>query len=289
MEASRYAPPTYVTPLFDCALTSEPICPQEGEEGVLELHGDHPLALYDMLQYLYIADYWALPLSEDLGDGYGSRWVRHLELAIVADKYCIDGLKKTALRRLEEGISLDSPSDIAKFAARALRSSIEEERLDAIILQDCRSRFIECFKHASFRGWLFERPVICADLCSRNILGLVRVQAFHDLIKGDGSLAMDILRRLAARIAERLFFDPLSLTEPASTSPTAVSDHELQADAETSEDNDDDSLDFDYESDQDLEQEEADNNEYYEYTEGESEEESNEEDSGSAGEPMDES
>ena len=224
-----------------------------------------------MLRYLYTSDYnSALPMPtsleeyENSPESYGTRWGRHLELAIVADKYGATRLKETALERLEIGDSLESTSDIAKFVSRTQDLPVEQERLDQVVLHACADRFVDCFKHASFRAWLAERPELRDDLCSANTCDLLNLQAFHDLLKEDGEFAVRMLQLLSQRYTAHL----RNCKSPGGSSPmpAPLPANELEQDSDTDEDDDDDSLDEDYESCEPEDSSEWDEeDEYYEY------------------------
>ena len=146
-----------------------------------------------------------------------------------------------------------SPSDIVKLAACAGEFSVEQERLDKIILEACDDQFVACFKHASFRAWLAERPQAREKLLWEHYPALVKVQAFHDLLTSDGALAVRLLQGVAAQYARHLeccgFDDPR-------IEPITEFQHGTELDSETDEDDDDDSLDGHYESDQDYDEDE---------------------------------
>lgn len=137
-----------------------------------------------MLRYIYTAKYPSAPnSSEDDGHDSGNPWARHLELAIVADKYGITALRESALQRLDGGWRLETASDVAEFARRARDLAIEQERLDAIVLQACSGCFVDCFELPGFRDWLDERPQMRDDLCANNIHALMKNQTFQDRLE----------------------------------------------------------------------------------------------------------
>lgn len=187
-----------------------------------------------MLRYIYSSKYEgeASRIQEIVGNG--SKWRRPLELAIVADKYGITGLKETALKRVGDSGLLRRARDIIRFTKRAREASIEQEVLDKIIYRDCEARFVTCFKYASFREWLQERPAIWDLLCEQNIQPLMKTAAFHSMLANDGELALKLLKVVINRHEQHL----MSCTQ-ACRGPRAML-VPLEADIETDEEAEED-------------------------------------------------
>lgn len=115
----------------------------------------------------------------------------------MADKYEITSLKETALARPGAGRSLHSASDSANIAARTQDLPLEQKRLDQIALAATQDRFMERFRNTTFRDWLAARPKARGELFRKHAHELLKVEAFHEVLKEEPALAIQLLRCVA--------------------------------------------------------------------------------------------
>lgn len=174
---------------------------QEAKEGVLQLHDDDPDALESMLRYIYTSKYPEVPSNE---------WEKHLGLAVIADKYCLQLLKESALEKLEgvkpfyENVrsapykpTLIRFEPSLEFVVRVGNALLNgSDQFEKIVNKHCGHDFQAFFKKQKFRKMLDRHTEVRDWLYVEHIQSLAALPEFKALIQSNDQLAAKYLQEV---------------------------------------------------------------------------------------------
>lgn len=176
-------------------------CPQESNDGVLELQEDDPLAVEQMLRYVYTSQYTYEPMMRD-----ATTWETHFNVMIVADKYGLPNLEELAYKKCEEHITRLQMTDkmLFRLVERSWEYGDRQSRFSKLIASLSAvsgSRFPELFNNSQFRPWIDAHPVVISPLIGKHFATLMRYQSFRNKISNDPAMALEHLDRLSSRVS----------------------------------------------------------------------------------------
>lgn len=158
------------------------------------LHGDDPDALETMLRYIYTSNY---PLIRP------RLWKRHLDIAIVADKYGLDLLKNESLGKLDQvrrfvdhcgNRDIASTLDFIVHVGNWLPG--ESERVGKLIEKHCTRDFESFFMEKRFRAMLECHTSVRDRLYVEHIDVLIEHSTFSALLREESGLAAKYLKAI---------------------------------------------------------------------------------------------
>ena len=161
---------------------------QESKEGVLELHDDDPQALERMLRYLYRAKY---PKGSA-----GHEWEPHMNLVVVADKYAVAQLKTTAFDRVKKIVKSTPKTtlDVPRLLGMLSQYNIGTSDFYGSLEQAIFVQFREIWSDEAVQQYLDGKAALRDELFGNIFQDILDQPEFEDMIKGDGEMALGILR-----------------------------------------------------------------------------------------------
>lgn len=157
------------------------------------------MALERLFRYIYSARY-PIEIPDNDKDLNVAYWMDTLELAIVADKYCLPTLSQLVADHLE-GLASERAPDLEDEQKLALfkllaTSGFGSKATDSFVLKLCWTiqTFRNCLMDEHFRILLGQRLALRDKLCSEHTVEALDVPEFRSLLRSDDSLAMKCLK-----------------------------------------------------------------------------------------------
>lgn len=169
---------------------------QESTQDTYELHDDDPVAVDAMLCYIYAVEY---PGGDLFFKSKSALWERHLNVAIVADKYGLPQLERRALERCLDRIIGDNWSgdvDLLYVIERSMDYPDRTGKLTETIVELVDKPFMKLFKDARFRDWVDDHAAKTKVLVAKHFAELMKLKIFRAKLEADGALAVKHLDRV---------------------------------------------------------------------------------------------
>lgn len=148
-----------------------------------------------MLHYLYSLHY---ALTETDASDTQQTWERHLNVAIVADKYDVPGLEECAFgacaRELHE--EEDREFDVPHLINRAGDYHDRSGKLERLTLAKVNAQLVSLLPRADIQAWLADRPKVREALIIQHFDDLMENETFRGMLRKDGEMALQHLDRL---------------------------------------------------------------------------------------------
>ena len=172
---------------------------QDGRKEIVRLDGDKEQVLDDMLRWLYSYEYFPNFDIEVIKNLDPNGWERHIDAAIIADKYGIPSMEKYAMEVCDVCLAtfIGGPDiDLSKLLKRVLEYPDRKGKLASMIADYCPESFPEVFRIEGFRVWLAKHPKIKKDLIDRNFSELIKIEEFREYLSADSDTALRDIDRL---------------------------------------------------------------------------------------------
>lgn len=171
---------------------------QESTSGVIELNDDDPVAVENMLYWLYTSER-PIELTDRCS---AADWLRAFELLFVTDKYALPYLTRDLFAMFQHA---PAPSSMSSSQALQLVSRIadypsdREGQVKDMMFHLCSNDFRECYASAEFRNWLDAHPQVRDRLYEEDFGWLLRQDPFRSQLKSDPALSLEWLEDITSR------------------------------------------------------------------------------------------
>lgn len=117
----------------------------------------HPEPIECLLGYIYTLTY---VLGNGVSYGHTALWERHLDVAVIADRYDVPELEQQALAACIVDIAprKSKKVPVAHLIARASFYHDRKARLSEVILRVVDAQFVALFENQTVQDWLDEYP-----------------------------------------------------------------------------------------------------------------------------------
>lgn len=155
-----------------------------------------------MLRFLYGFPY---ALDKTPADDTQQTWERHLNVAIVADKYDLPDLEKFAFDACTVDIrNRDSQDvDVSHLIKRAADYHDRSGALSGVTLGVVNAQFVSLFPKTDVQAWLADRPEDREALMVSHFDELMKTETFREMLRTDGEMALRHLDRLHSEAGHR--------------------------------------------------------------------------------------